>query len=353
MRKFGICAGFLWAASWALAQNPATAAQDAGASPAPTSPAPTYDEASALAHKGKLDQAMAELDVLARQEPVPAGVEYLRGVILYQKEQLTEAGTAFARAVQENPEDPEAIEMLGITLYRLGRPADAIPLLERSHTAQVTHANVEPQYVLGLCYTDAKRYDDARRAFAAQFGFAPDSAEAYLAAARLFLRREFADQAQVFAQKALELNPALPLAHQLLGEVALAKADLPEAVKQLEAEEKLNPLDGEMYDRLGDAYVRSGDYAKAREALDKAVLLEPNSTGPYILLGEALVKLGQPVEAVHYLNHAATMDPGNYVTHSVLGQAYRALGEMEAANREYKLAVEIQHRNDPKPEQVR
>jgi len=306
-------------------------------------------EASQLAAKGKLDQALAQLDTLAKAQPEETGVEKLRGMILYQKDRLTEAGTAFARAVQQDATDREAVEMLGVTLYRLNRPEQAIPLLEQAEAVPVAGANVEPRYVLGLCYTDAKRYDDARRAFAAQFGFPPESAEAYLVTARLFLRREFPDQAREFAQKAVELNPALPGAHQLLGEIALAKADLPLAVKELEAEQKLNPLDGPMYDRLGDAYVRNGQFEQARVALNKAVLLEPNATGPYILLGEALVKLGQPVQALHYLSRAAAMDPGNYVTHNVLGQAYRALGEMAEANREYKLAVEIQHRNDPKP----
>jgi Tfp pilus assembly protein PilF len=67
------------------------------------------------------------------------------------------------------------------------------------------------------------------------------------------------------------------------------------------------------------------------------------------LLGDALVKLGDPIQALHYLNRAVAMDPGNYVTHNILGQAYRAIGQLGDANREYKLAVEIQHRNDPKP----
>lgn len=317
--------------------------------PAMDQSASSLDDARQLAARGKLDQAMAELDTLARIQPEDAGVERLRGMIFYQKDQLTEAGTALARAVQQDPTDREAIEMLGVTLYRMNRPEQAIPLLEQADAVPVTGANVEPRYVLGLCYTDAKRYDDARRAFAAQFGFAPESAEAYLVTARMFLRREFADQAQIFAQKAVELNPSLPGAHQLLGEIALAKADLALAVKELEAERKLNPLDGPMYDRLGDAYVRNGQYAEARDALNKAVLLEPNATGPYILLGEALVKLGEPVQALHYLNRAATMDPGNYVTHNMLGQAYRAAGQTAEANREYKLAVEIQHRNDAKP----
>jgi Tfp pilus assembly protein PilF len=108
-----------------------------------------------------------------------------------------------------------------------------------------------------------------------------------------------------------------------------------------------------VYDRLGDAYVRNGQFEEARRALNKAVLLEPNATGPYILLGEALIKLGEPVQALHYLDRAASMDPGNYIAHNVMGQAYRALGQLADANREYKLAVEMQHKNDPKPAQAR
>jgi Flp pilus assembly protein TadD len=319
---------------------------------AETAQAVSLGDAKALAAKGHLDQALTELNELAKAKAEGPGVERLRGIIFYQKELLPEAEAAFRKASAQDAQDRESTEMLGITLYRLGRPVEAIPLLETADTA-VSGANADPKYVLGLCYTDAKRYDDARRAFAAQFGFGPDSAEAYLVAARLFLRKEFADEAAVFAHKAVELNPALPQAHQLLGEIALAKADLPLAVKELEAERKLNPLDGSMYDRLGDAYVRNGQYEEARVALNKAVLLEPSATGPYILLGEALIKLGEPIQALHYLNRAASMDPGNYITHNVMGQAYRALGQMADANREYKLAVEIQHKNDPNPAQAR
>jgi tetratricopeptide (TPR) repeat protein len=321
-----------------------------------------------------LDTALAELDLLAKVVPEEAGVERLRGVILYQKEMLPEAEAAFGKAVAQDAADRESLAMRGVTLYRLGRPAEAIPLLEKArelrardsvaHRSDSTEPgndgpdssentggrlNVEPSYVLGLCYTDARRYDDARRAFADQFGFGADTAEAYLVAARLFLRREFAEEAGVFGRKALELNPRLPLAHQLLGEVALARADLPLAVKELEAERGLNPLNGALYDRLGDAYVRNGQYAEARVALNKAVLLEPNTTGPYILLGEALVKLGEPMEAVHYLTRAVAMDPGNFVAHTMLGQAYRALGRSADATREYKMAAALQHKGEGQP----
>jgi Flp pilus assembly protein TadD len=314
--------------------------------------APSLAGAKALSAQGHLDQALTELNTLATVEPEEPGVESLRGVILYQKDQLQQAYASFAKAVAQDANDRESMEMEGITLYRLGRPAEAIPLLEKADTT-ASSANADPHYVLALCYSDAKRYDDARHAFALQFGFPPDSAEAYLVTARLFLRREFVDEAALFAHKALEENPSIPTAHQLLGEIALAKANVPLAVTELEAEQKLNPVDGSIYDRLGDAYVRTGEFEKAREALNKAVLLEPNATGPYILLGEALIELGQPVLAVHYLDHAATMDPGNYITHNFLGQAYRALHREADSVREFKRAVELQHGSDAKPARAR
>ena len=319
-------------------------------SPPPASivPGVTFEAAQDLAGRGHLGQAMAILDQLAAKSPEPAGVERLRGIIFYQREQFAPAIAAFTKAVAQDPSDRESMEMHGVSLFRTGHPADAIPLLEQAHVAVET-SNIDPQYVLGLCYADVARYDDARRAFATQYGFAPDSAEAYLLAGRLFLRREMRDQATAQAAKALQLNPSLPLAHELIGEAALARGDTRSAITEFEAERKINPLEGETYNRLGDAYLRSGQYPEAQQALNRAVLLQPNATGPYILLGQTFLKLKQPIQALHYLDHAEKMDPANYITHNLLGQAYKAIGQLGEANRQFKMAVDLQHQSDPKP----
>jgi predicted Zn-dependent protease len=313
----------------------------AGGDAAASAPTP-FEVAQDLAARGRLDKALAQLDELTAQSPEAAGVERLRGIIFYQKEQFPEAIQAFTKAEAQDANDRESIEMHGVALFRLGKAEQALPYLEKAR-ASVDRANIDPQYVLGLCYTDLQRYADARHAFAAQYGFAPDSAEAHLLAGRLFLRREFTAQAAVEAGAALELNPALPLGHQLLGEIALAKGDTAAAIRELEAERKLNPLNGTMYDRLGDAYLRNGQNAEAQQALNRAVLLEPNSTAPYILLGEAFLKLKQPIQALHYLDRAVKMDPSNFITHNLLGQAYKATGQLAEANREFKTGVELQH----------
>ena len=328
---------------------PVGSAQTQASTPPLSSPTA---EALKLLDTGRLDEALKILDTLAAQQPEPAGVERLRGMAFYEQGQIQPSATAFEHALAQDPGDREAMQMEGVALFRIGKPAAAIPLLEQAHLS-IPRTNIDSNYVLGLCYLDTRRYDDARKAFATQYGFPPESPSAYLLAARMMLRRDYLPVADSFAQKALSLNPNLPLAHLLLGQIRLAQSQLTEAVAEFTRESELNPLYGEVYDRLGDTYIRQGDYGKAQEALDRAVLLEPNSPVPFILLGKVLLKQQDPVMAKMYLDKALAMDPRNYMTHTLLGQAYRSLGQASQASHEFQMAEQIQADAQPKLETVK
>ena len=274
-------------------------------------------------------------------------MDRVEGLAHYSLSQLTLADASFAAALKEDPNDSESAQMRGLTLFRLGHPAEAIPLLE-SASSKGDLGKADPHYILALCYMDTRRYDDARHAFAAQFGFAPDSADAYLLAARMLLRREFLPIAKSYAEKSIGLEPGLPLAHELLGEIALAGDHLDDAAAEFEEEKARNPLEAAIYDRLGDTYLRAARYDDAQRSLQEAVLLEPNSTGPYILLGKTMLRKADPIGAVTYLERAEKMDPANFVTHSLLGQAYRAMGRHEDAARETATAQKLQAASEPK-----
>ncbi len=309
-------------------------------------PVASLHQAEVLVDGGHFDQALQRLDTLAAEQPEPAGVEFLRGMVFYQQGKMSDASAAFSKAVAQNPKDREAMQMEGVSLFRAGKPAEAVPLLEQAHTAVPT-ANVDPNYVLGLCYMDTRRYDDARKAFAGQYGFAPDSAPAYLLAGRMFLRRNYLPIAEESVRKAIALNAILPQAHLLLGEIALAHGQAADAITDFEQESVLNPLDGAAYERLGDAYIHANDFDRAQQALDRAVLLEPTVNIPFILLGKVLLKQQNSLMAKMYLEHALEIDPKNYMAHYLLGQAYRALGRTDDATREYQAAAQIEEASAP------
>jgi len=262
------------------------------------------------------------------------------GIAYYRTGKLEEAQRAFAAASKEDPEDAESVQMEGLTLYRLGQPAAAIPYLERVRT-WTPNANADANYVLGLCYMNSQRYDDARKAFAIEFQVPPDSGAAYLLLGNMLMRANLEELAAEQAKKALQISPSLPLAHFLLGEVYLFKSDVDHAMQEFEEERKLNPSYAPLYDRLGDVYTRVGKLQEAQEALTKAISLDTSSTGPFIQMGKVLLHRQDPQTSIMYLKHAEKMDPGNFITHTLLAQAYRKLGQEDEAKRETDLASKI------------
>jgi Flp pilus assembly protein TadD len=63
---------------------------------------------------------------------------------------------------------------------------------------------------------------------------------------------------------------------------------------------------------------------------------------------KVLEKKGEFDLAVRALQRAVAMDPNNSITHHLLGQAYRDLGRNEDAERESKLAEQLQERESGK-----
>jgi tetratricopeptide (TPR) repeat protein len=324
--------------------------QVAGAQPSPSSTtaapaAPDVNQILASAHQklehGDSQQAISMLEQLvANGKASPPGVQHELGIAYYRSGKLLSAEKAFAQAMTEDPNDMESVQMRGLSLYRLGRPADAIPYLER--VKQWTpNANADANYVLGLCYLNSQRFDEARASFANQFGVSPDSGAAYLLLGKMLMQANLPEAAAQSAKKALELTPKIALAHFMLGEFYLFKSDTAQALREFEQEREINPANPAVYDRLGDLYTRSGQYQQAQEALAKAISLDTSSTGPFIQMGKVLLRRNDPQTSLLYLQHAEKMDPGNYVTRTLLGQAYRSLGREQEAKTEMDAAARI------------
>lgn len=315
-----------------------------GAAPSAPQPAAAADFSAErkLMQEGRLDEAIAELQAIEARDPATKGLALELGTAYYRKDDFPQAIEYLKKANTADPHNDEAIQMLGLAYFRGGHPAEAIPLLEKVQ-GWYPRANVDVAYVLGVAYIQTKNYDLARKAFGKMFDVPGDSAAAYLFTARMLLRQEFDPVAEEYAQKAATLDPKLPLAHFLLGELYLYKSRIPEAIAEFQKEIVLNPASAATYYKLADAYSRVQKYDDADRLLQRSIWLDSTSTGPFILRGKVLEKKGEFDLAVMALQRAATMDPNNPMTHQLLGQAYRNIGRKDEAERELKLAEQLQN----------
>jgi tetratricopeptide (TPR) repeat protein len=324
------------------ARAQSSAPQDSVSAPeVKSTPAATLASAQLKLEHGNAAEAIAMLEQLASSEgKTVKGIQHELGLAYYRTGRLIPAEQAFARAMDEDSTDLESVQMRGLSLYRLGRPADAIPFLERVRQ-WTPNANADANYVLGLCYLNAQRFEQARLSFASQFSVPPDSAAAYLLLGKMLMQANLPEAAAEAAKKALQAAPRLPLAHFLLGEFYLFKSDTAQALKEFDQEREISPTNPAIYDRLGDLYTRMGQFQSAQEALAKAISLDTSSTGPFIQMGKVLLRRNDPATSLLYLQHAAKMDPANYITHTLLSQAYRGLGREDEAKKEIDIASKI------------
>jgi tetratricopeptide (TPR) repeat protein len=263
------------------------------------------------------------------------------GVAAYASGDYPSAIDRLKQALQADPQDKEATQLVGLSYYFTGHPKEAIPFLEKVQS-WYSSANVDASYVLGLCYVQSLRYDDARHAFAKMYGVPPDSAPAHLFNARMLLRQGMDPIAENEAKAALKEDARLPLAHRLLGELYLYKSRIPEAISELEAELKINPAHAATYYTLADAYTRTMKFDEAERLLQRSIWLDDTASGPFILMGKVLVHKKEYALAERSLRHALGMDPNNYIAHHLLGQAYRAQGRNQEAERELSRAQELE-----------
>src|SRR5579864_117289 len=314
----------------------------------PSQPNSDLSKERQLLQQGKYDQAIAELQQLASSHPDMKGLPRELGIAYYKKSDYFHAAQLLQQALQQDPRDNKSTQLLGLSYYLSGKPSEAIPYLEKVQT-WYPRANVDASYILGQCYIQTKDYPHARQAFAKMFDLAPDSAGSYLLTARMLFRQEFEPVALDYVQKAIALDPRLPLAHSLLGEIHLFQSQVQDAISDFQQELAIDPGNAGTYYKLADAYSRIQKFDDAERLLQRSIWLDPSSTGPYILMGKVLEKKGEPELAVRALQRAAAMDPNNSITHHLLGQAYRDMGRNEDAERELKSAEQLQERESSKP----
>lgn len=316
-----------------------------------TAPSSPVAQAQSLLNGGQIDSAIETLLGASRLNPNDVQVQLLLGLAYYRKGDYKRAVEYLSVVVRQTPESSrqyrEVVQALGLSHYMLGHTAEAVPYLEQLN--RWSPDNKEIAYALGVGYIQTRNPDKSRETFARLFGVPPGAAAAYLINAQMMVRQQLEGLAETELRKALELDPRLPQANYLLGEMAIYHAQIELGIELLQKEIALNPAFGMAHYRLGEAYTRQLKWDEAIGPLQKSIWLNPFFSGPYIVLGKVYLKKSDLPNAENVLRHAVRIDPNNFSAHHLLAQVLQQAGRVEEAKREFGVAETLRAGADKEP----
>lgn len=133
-------------------------------------------------------------------------------------------------------------------------------------------------------------------------------------------------------------------AYNLIGGFLLEKQRFPEASEALRQATELAPNNEQGWIMFGKALSLSGDPAGAERAFRNALALFPDNTGTLNHLATSLIESGDVArfaEAQTLIDRALTLDPLYAGAHNTNGRLLIARGDLDAAEREFSLAVSL------------
>lgn len=286
------------------------------------------------------------------------------------------AKDAYERVLRADPDQPDALHLLGVLAHREGDDDKATPLLRRAVELRPTQAEFHYHYGLALrdagrlewaigqleaalalhpAYTDAwndlaatlaadGRLDEAEAACRRALTLEPRFAAAHLKLGDILMRVERSDEAASAYREALRLHPQMADAHCSLG----AAHEFLEAAAEAEASYRqaleVDPGHPPSLARLCGLLLRRGDHESASRLCHEALAARPGSADAFAALGDVLTAKGDPAAAAAAFERAAELRPQSVAARMRLGDALLAKGEANSAATAFDAALALDPR---------
>ncbi|MBV9304673.1 MAG: tetratricopeptide repeat protein [Acidobacteriaceae bacterium] len=177
----------------------------------------------------------------------------------------------FTKSVEWNPASVLGWYYLGRTKYNENRFEEAVVAFQRCLKLDDKHVKAEDN--LGLSYQALGRLDDALQAYRNAIDWQSDAKVKnpgpFIDIGGLFLETNQPEKAVEYLQKALEIAPDDPKAHQQLGKAYFNLNNLPKALDELEKAAQLAPNNAPVHYILAQVYRKQGLGEKAKGEFDR------------------------------------------------------------------------------------
>jgi predicted O-linked N-acetylglucosamine transferase (SPINDLY family) len=218
---------------------------------------------------------------------------------------LREAESLYREILVQQPNQADALHLLGVLTHQAGRQEEALGLIRRAAELNPSTANFHLS--LGNVLAALGRAEEAIRAY----------------------------------RNAIVLQPDLADAHNNLGNALIAARRRDEAIVSFGQALRARPLFVEAWYNLGNVHHETGQFEQAIDCYRKALTVRPDWLPALNNLGRALSSLGRTDEAVAVFGKAIALDSGQPEPHNNLGNALYDAGRLDDAIAAYRGALTV------------
>jgi tetratricopeptide (TPR) repeat protein len=260
---------------------------------------------------------------------------------LHKQGRLDEAERGYRGVLAEEPDNVDALFMLGVVRRQRGDTQEAERLFQRALELKPDEGDLH-LHLASVRYQNG-RQDEAKQGYERALVLNPNLAGAHVGLGQLALNRGESTAAEQHFRVALRAGED---GHALagLGTIMVERGDMDAALRYLTRAAELVPDYALIQYLLGQVFARRGMTSFAEQAFEKALRLFPGLHEAHPWLAEVLMQTGRPRDAEpHYL--AVLHVPGYEMrAHAGLGDVARAENRFEDAVVSYRAALAIEPR---------
>jgi tetratricopeptide (TPR) repeat protein len=177
----------------------------------------------------------------------------------------------------------------------------------------------------GVALAGAGRFDEAVARYQKALEINPNYPEAHNNLGLALARDGRIDEAIAHYRKALEVDPQYAAIHNNLGAALARSGNLNEAIDHFQKFLEVTPDNVEVHGNLIRALTQAGRSSEAVSRLESILRLHPNSAAVHNTLGVALIWQRKTDEAIAHFNRALEINPGLIEAHQNLGDTLFSL----------------------------
>lgn len=251
--------------------------------------------------------------------------------------QFQQAEQKCVSLLEKNPDDVNVLGLLGVVSLRLGKTAEARPVLEKAIAIEPGFA--KPHEDLGMLCLHEGRPEQAVKSFEEAIRLDGTQPGAWAGLAEAQARLGNIEAANKIRQHHLELSPVTKALDEIRHLVA--EGDLEAAEQVCDNTLKSHPDNIPILRQLAALASSSGRHSVAEGLLKKVMSLSPDDFRAYADFGRFLGTIARFPEAIEALEKAIALEPDNVRVHRALGDYLSISGRSADALASYDRALHL------------